>query len=410
MIKERIKDKNNKISINWSQLNAIVTGVSAIDMGSLAIRTRAEAEQFAREYGFNTRDPAAVQEIARAHREAIEFIDKYFLEEDERELFPIEVREPESFLDLLVFSSNYLNKSNARQQWSCAVLKVMHGIFHIDHDFKLKYFDTIRGQIFDAWDRLIEHDGTKHFLTDGRMSLPLHDFQRKRNKGRTSILLKLLQKPSYVASDIYDHLGMRLVFNTKTEALFALKLLYKSHQISVTNVKPFRSKNNLLDLSHAKRVFNRFRPLLERSGDYPLEVFRKMDEEMELLFETGPHKDNPHSSIHYQSIQVTVRKMVRVPNPLYQQMEALKRVAGEMIDGSRGLGDIGYIEKELAFYFDYEIQLMDRHSYEASISGPASHDAYKRRQIQTARRRVLGPRLMRYLQERRELMPETATR
>ncbi len=406
MNKERIKDKNNKITINWSQLNAIVTGVSAIDMASLSIRTRDEAKMFAREYGFDIEDPHALDEVRNAHAEAVAFICEYFLEENERDLIPPEVRQPESYLDLLVYSSNYLNKSNVRQMWACAVLKVMHGIFHIDHDFKLRYFDTIRAQIFASWDRMLEFHGDRHYLSGQQICLPLYLFQRKRNKGRKSILLKLLQKASYVASDIYDHLGMRLVFETKMETLYALKLLYKSHQISVINVKPFRSKNNLIEFNHAKKIFNRYRPLLDRAGTYPIELFKKMDRELEAAFIAARHKDNPHSSDQYQSIQVTVRKMVRVPNPIYQQVEALRQLVGEYRAVPPQLLRTEAIDKEYAFYFDYEIQLMDRQSYLKSINGPASHQAYKKRQIETARRRVLGPQLVRSLEEKRELAAE----
>ena len=47
----------------------------------------------------------------------------------------------------------------------------------------------------------------------------------------------------------------------------------------------------------------------------------------------------------------------------------------------------------MSFYFNYEIQLLDRLSYQAATSGPASHGAYKQRQLATARRRVLGAEL-----------------
>jgi hypothetical protein len=42
------------------------------------------------------------------------------------------------------------------------------------------------------------------------------------------------------------------------------------------------------------------------------------------------------------------------------------------------------------FFSDYATQLMDTASYALSIEGPASHDVYKRRQVEAARLRVLG--------------------
>ena len=367
--------------------------------GEFAIRNRKEALDFARENGFDINDPHALEKIFRVHRESIEFIEEYLLNEDQRHLISEDVRHPEHVVDLLVYSSNYLNKSNLKQKWACAVLKVMHGIFHMDHDSKLMYFDEIRKQIFESIDRTILYDGEGYFLKDDQVRIPLFFFEKKRNKGRKSILLKLLQKPSYVASDIYDHLGIRLVFETKAECLFALKALRRSHIISVSNIKPFRSRNNLLDLALYKKVFNRFRPLLNRSENYPLDVLKRMDEELSMLHVNKSRANNPHSSIHFQAIQVTVRKMIRIANPVYRRMQELIEFLENKLELPEHFKSDTEIDKELSFYFDYEIQLLDKTSYLNSLHGPASHEAYKRRQVETARKRVLGNELIKYLEK-----------
>lgn len=49
---------------------------------------------------------------------------------------------------------------------------------------------------------------------------------------------------------------------------------------------------------------------------------------------------------------------------------------------------------DVGFFFEYEIQLMDQASHQRSLSGPASHEAYKRRQVDTARLRVFGRALL----------------
>ena len=397
-IKPRIKHGKSRASLNWTHLNAVITGISSIDIGSLAIRNRKEAMNFAREYGFDMEDPMAVEDVGRAHAEAVAFIDQIFLSPEQRNLVSPEIRNPEHLLDLLVYSSNYLNKSNIRQMWACAVLKVMHGIFHMDHDAKLMYFDEIRSQIFEPIDKLLLSEGDHHYLSDGDMRIPLFFYEKKRNKGRKSILLKLLQKPNYVAADIYDHLGVRFVFETKIECLFALKLLRRCHLITVTNIKPFRSRNSLLDLSSSKKVFNQFRPLLARSKDYPLDVMRKIDRELEDLGLEG--KDyNPHSSKEFKSIQMTARRMIRITNPVYRRMQELLAWANSRVDVPEHFLAEAELDRELSFYFDYEIQLMDKESYTNSLHGPASHAAYKKRQKETARRRVLGATLIKHLAE-----------
>lgn len=395
----RLNSKGNRkrLSLNWTQIKALTAGVSAIDLGSLLIRNREDARRFAKEYGFQLDSPEDWLRAGKAHREAITFIDETFLTPNQRHLMDPEIRNPKDILDLLIFSSNYMNKSVQKQRWACAVLKVMHGIFHIDLDFKLKNFDEIRRQIFLTLDKLIDSHGPNHYLTDGVMSLPLYFLQKKRNKNRKSILLKLLQKPSYVASDIYDHLGLRLIFNTKVECLLGLKLLTRNHQISVTNIKPFRSRNNLVDLKSAKKIFSRLKPVLAKAQTYPTELFRQMDEELSGQFQPKKRESNPHSSSEFQSIQITIRKMIRIPNQAAEQIkkyqDILKEQAIELPEDLK----TSAAEPELAFYFDYEIQLMDRASYLRSMRGPSSHEAYKRRQKETARRRVLGKELEEFL-------------
>ena len=397
-IKPQLKARRERVSLNWTQLDAVLTGVSAIDVSSLAIRHRDDAVRFAREYGFDIDNPADYEHICQVHREAIAFIEAHFLEPHQYDEISASVRDPENVLDLLVYSSNYLNKSNVVQMWACAVLKVMHGIFHIDHDLKLRYFDQIREQIFEAIDRLIVQEGNKHYLCDDRIKLPILELHKKRNKGRRSILLKLLQKPTYVASDIYDHLGIRLIFETKMECLFALKVLRRSHLISVSNIKPFRSRNNLVDLGSTRKLFNHYKTLLERADKYPAKVLRRMDAELESGFKPTVRENNPHSDQGFQSIQVTARKMVRVPNPAWLKLcELIDRLQIGDRAVARELMHEAEVDKDLAFYFDYEIQVLDLESYNQSKRGPASHEAYKRRQIETAEKRVLSPALRKIL-------------
>jgi uncharacterized protein (TIGR04552 family) len=360
-----------KFSLNWTYLNAIASGVSAIDLGALALRNLHDARQFVREYGFDLDQPAAPALIRRAHREAVDFIRCTFLTTEQARLIPHEVTEPDDPLQLLVYASLRGNNVDLRRRWSCAVLKVMHGIFYIDNNLKLRHFHAIREQVFASLDEVIQQDGEHYFLTDGEVCLPLLHFDRKDNKGRYSILLKLLQKAAYLAADIFDHLGVRLIFNTRFECLLALRTLQRAHLLSVTNVDAQRTRNTLLDLDAAKQIFIKYRAQLEHSDDYPAELLQKMDEELAANSQPQTRCDNPHSGEGFSSIQVTVRKMIHVqPDAATDEQEY----------------DVG-------FFFEYEIQLMDKASHERSLTGPASHDAYKKRQIETARLRVFGREL-----------------
>ena len=365
-----------KFSLNWSYLNAIANGVSAIDLGALALRNLHDARQFVREYGFDLDQPATAGLIRRAHREAVDFILHSFLTPEQAALIPHEVAHPDDPLQLLVYASLRGQHVDVRRMWSCAVLKVMHGIFYIDNNLKLRHFHAIRAQVFGTLDEVIRHDGERHYLTDGEVCLPMLHYDRKDNKGRNSILLKLLQKAAYLAADIFDHLGVRLVFRTRFECVLALRTLQRAHVLAVTNIDAGRTRNTLLDLEAAKQVFNKHRAQLEHSKGYPAELLQQMDAELEALSQPQTRCDNPHSGEGYSSVQITVRKMIHV-----QQLDALPEH-----------------DYDVGFFFEYEIQLMDLASYERSLSGPASHEAYKRRQVDTARTRVFGRELIRWLQ------------
>ena len=260
----------------------------------------------------------------------------------------------------------------------------MHGIFYIDNNLKLRHFHAIREQVFATLDEVIRHDGDRHFLTDGEVCLPMLHYERKDNKGRNSILLKLLQKAAYLAADIFDHLGVRLVFATRFECLLALRTLQRAHLLSVTNVDAERTRNTLLDLEAAKEIFNKYRAQLEHSDEYPIDLLHTMDAELAALAQPQTRCDNPHSGSGFNSIQVTVRKMIHV------QPEAARADPEGGADPAQ--------EYDVGFFFEYEIQLMDQASYARSLAGPASHDAYKRRQVDTARTRVFGRELLRWVE------------
>ena len=81
------------------------------------------------------------------------------------------------------------------------------------------------------------------------------------------------------------------------------------------------------------------------------------------LSQPQTRSDNPHSGSGFSSLQVTVRKMIHLHGE-----EPAPDAEGHDVD----------------FFFEYEIQLMDR----------ASHQAYKRRQVEAARIRVFGRELL----------------
>lgn len=374
---------DQRFSLNWSYLEAIAGGVSAIALGSLALRQLSDAKQFAREYGYDLDQPAVRAYCARIHREAVGFVRETFLSADQRGEIPSEVADAADPLQLLLMASCRTHCVDPRRLWACAVLKVMHGLFYIDSNLKLRHFEAIRQQVFDGLDAVLRREGEQHWLTDGEVCLPLVHVEHKRNKSRHSILLKLLQKPEYVAADIHDHLGLRLTLNTRMECLLALDLLRRAHVVALTNLEVSRTRNSLLDLTLAKQVFKRYRALIDRASDYPLDLLRQMDQELAELSARRARNEarqatNPHTASDFHSLQLTVRKMIHLPDT--ELSPAIEGLLAEPPD--------------VSFFFAFEIQLIDAASLAHSQDGESSHEAYKRRQVSTARRRVLGPELL----------------
>ena len=381
-----------RFSLNWTYLNAITRGVSVIDMGALALRNLVDARQFAREYGYDIEQPGVLDYLRRIQREALAFVREQFLSPAQQALLPPELDDDSEPLQLLVLASQRSHRFEPSRLWACAVLKVMHGLFYIDNNLKLRHFAAIREQVFAGLDEVIQVEGEQQYLSDGRICLPLVHVDRKRNKGRHSILLKLLQKPEYVAADIHDHLGVRLTLNTRIECLLALDLLRRAHLVTLTNLEISRTRNTLVDLLAAKEVFTRHRAEIDRSKDYPQALLQQMDKELATISQGQAQRDNPHSAADFQSLQLTVRKMIHLPATELGSAPERNASADSLNDGLiASSGDI-------SFFFAYEIQLLDAASFEKSQQGAASHEAYKQRQVETARRRVLGLELLAWLQ------------
>jgi len=374
---------NHGPSIDWNIAESILSGVSIIDMKRLAIQNYTQASEYAHHYGLNLDDPHQKQIVQNIHIEAIQFIEDMFLDANQDTLIPPAVSAPKSPIDLLIYASGFeMGKNSDVQAWSCAVLKVMHCFFQLEHDPKLKNINTIRNQIFRDFKSLISVRDEAIFLENEQESFPLYFFKYKRNKSKNSIILKLLHKPHMVPADIYDHLGIRFVLNTKAECLLAFDFLWRHNLITEANVKPFRSRNTLIDMEHARRLFVKHKKRLESAVEYPGEIYKKIDKKLQPLKLEELDQANPFSATEYRSIQITVRKMIKLdekPSSVYWFNEDHSEFN--------------------TFYFDYEIQLIDKATWLKTRRGPTSHAAYKRRQIEVAKTRVLGRTLLKQISE-----------
>lgn len=328
----------------FQTLRTIIAGTSAIDIDRLQVPDLAAAERFLDSYGFDWDTLDGRKEIEDIRVRAIAFLEEALLEPNEQ--IPPEFRNQTDVRRLLVAVS--AAAARPTRLWSCAILRVMHTVAHASSDLSARFGEQIRAQIMARFTaHVVERDGQK-FLGD----VPIVDFQERSRKSANSVVMKLLHKPENVAAGIFDRVAFRFVTYDRLGALRVVRTLREQDVIQFANIKPRRSRNTLVDLDRLER-------LLERDD--------LSEAEVTAYIETWPYptapSQNPFSSMRYHALQFTGRQRVRVPGP----------------------GD-----EELRFFFPFEIQVLDEASYRASRVGDASHAAYKERQRQSCRQRVLG--------------------
>jgi len=400
----------NKYDFRSDVLDIIISGKSSIDSAvGFHIQNAEEADQFVRSYGYDLEDPIERAEIQGNFHEALNFIRKNFLQPENPDGLKLDI--PRKILELtdmrdlfLMASLHYpgqLGDNSGRnlQNWACSLLKVMHTIAHIDKDLRSSYFTDIQKQIFDRFYKVIHRDGEGQLYLgekdDDPSRVNLVAFETKPKKTRDSIILKLLHKPENVAEDIFDQVGIRFTAETLLGSLLVVKYLKDRMIIMAPNIKPSRSRNTLVQLDD-------FRAQL---GDLLAKADRKELGESELLnqLERAAHPpfvspDNPHSSEFYRAIQFTCRQLIKLTNPLFEDIRDLKALAkkaaansssDEVVKAVERI-DLKYVQREIRFFYPFEVQVVDRMSAEENERGRSAHSEYKRAQIQTAMKRVMG--------------------
>ena len=364
----------------------ILGGGSPIDLDSLRIHSPGEAWNFALNYGYDMGVPVQRAAVMRVYEDAVDFLEGVVLEGTDLHV-PLEVRDLLDPLDLLVWASD--RPRNHRGRWSCAVLRVMHTLFHVDHNVNLRFLPEIQRQVFDRYDQYLVCEEDRWCLR-GAYEVPLVAVERKENKDRVSMLLKMLHKAENVAETIYDQIGIRFVAEDQLGVLMVIRFLLDHHVLVPTHIKPSRSRNQIIDME-ALAAWSETMPPFFRIQDLGPEERKALSRTLAIK---APGKvSNPFSSKEYSAIQFTARTLVRLPSPATQALATIQTRLQAM--GDPGLSDLVRIpelieeQEEFAFFFAHEVQVMEQSGFQSSISGPASHSEYKQRQRDAARRRVL---------------------
>ncbi|MDX2084432.1 MAG: TIGR04552 family protein [Candidatus Melainabacteria bacterium] len=365
------------VDLPWETLAALIHGVSSIDLTRMPIRSETEAYEFVTHYGYDLSEPTDRQEMEDIAQEAVAFLQQRLLPEPEPAANAIPLRMPASVamntdvISLILLAAQPTEDSLASERhWACAVLKVMHTLAHIRNGHRFRYFERAREQILSRFSRVLSVDEPTGQIRLGKVgpgerSLLLYGFEAKDQKSKESILIKLLCKKGHVAEQVEDLLGVRLITHTPAEALLAMEILRENKVLVFPNVIPSRSHNSLLDFNALQQAHQQAM-LTGQFADW--DTLHQWYAQLQI---TPPVETfdghNPHSSTEYRALHLTCRQLIRIKQADRAQEER--------------------------FFFPYEIQITDRANYLESQQGDSAHAIYKRRQLERARRRVLGPLL-----------------
>lgn len=355
---------------NWPILDTIAGGKSALDIPGLEIDTENKAHLFLKTYGFDSHNENDIEKLWYYHRRSIVLMTEkldYSLSE-----IPDVLSDRKKLVDitkLLFYATPKNSFSRELQVWSCAILRCMHVYVHTENDLFTSYSEEIQKQVLSDFQKYIYHDGQTHKIYlanfDSKEFLPreskveLVHFQSKPFKTSSSTVIKLLARPDALAMKIFDKLGVRFVTRDIFDVFSVLRFMLDHQMISFPHTMPDQSSNNLFPIKLFKPVMEYAKAQglsREQLNSYMESFLQENLKESEIL-----RKSNEQTHTEFKFIKFITRKLIHIEKDH-------KRI--------------------FSFFFPYEVQILDEKSYNNIISGPSSHDSYKERQTQAARKRL----------------------
>jgi len=347
-------------------MKTVIGGFSTIDIPSLDFHSLEEAGEFLKSYGYDLSKPEEDDAIWKVFDQTIEMMQKFILEPDEK--IPDVLASKDKVQDirrLLLYASTRDHAQNIMQLWSCAILRVMHCVAHVENDLFFNYTSEIQDQILKpVQSRVVSLPHGELYLgsKDDVDQIPLMKFEVKAFKEKHSMVIKTLSKPETVAIDIFDKMGLRFVTGSVFDAFRVIKYLRLHNAICFANVVPNQSRNTLFPTNLFLETIDE---LIETKK--PIEA-EEVEAKLKALMSSEAHrgkfreKFNPFSDEGYRVVKFICRQLIKIKT-------------------NTGM---------LRFFYPYEIQIMDYQTYVSNLSGTAAHGEYKRRQRKAARDRVLG--------------------
>lgn len=362
--------KGGDFTFHKQTVETVLHGQSAIDIPRLNILNLEAANKFLSAYGYDWEDTKDRDQLWSIHRQAVILLREVLLRE--AEAIPEVLSDPNQLGHigyLMVYASTEPKGDNEFQRYSCALLRIMHVLVHLKNDLSAVFIDQIQNQITKPFkDHIVEVPGVQG-ITLGRQvggeQIKLYKFEVKPVKTSTSAVIKLLANPTYLVPYVMDRVGIRFVTKGIFDAFRVLRYLVGSNLVSFPNNIPDQARNTAYPTNLFLEVMDEIQSAnREVSGDLIEEALRK---KLSASLERAEYKEkyNAFSGLDYRSIKFINRRRISVTN-----------------DGGN----------EFSFFYPFEVQIMDHETYLKTLSGPMAHDKYKERQVEAARKRVLGVR------------------
>ena len=394
----------NKYLFDWEILDVVIGGKSALDTKNFLgpMSDIEHVNEFLKGYGLDPSDHVTKAELFGNFQEALQFIRRYFLKEGNPD--GLDLKLPNSLLMISDISQLFLMATDVNplkkedKLWAEIVLKVMHTIVHADKDLRSNYFNIVQTQIFDRFYKYIfRGNDDKLYLgikgTDNVIALI--DFETKSKKTRESVIIKLLHKAENVAEELFDRIGVRFVTDSRFDTLRVIRFLLEKNIVIPHNNKPSRAINTMINLEQFKEAHQKVLKTAIRKKMNEEEFLFAMEQEVRrcsLRGEAG--EKNRFTSKSYQSIQFTCRHLIEYKNPFLQEFNELRRLAKNYNSDENELAkrvlsmDIALVARDIRFFYPYEVQIVDKVASLENSQGDASHQEYKRSQIQSAMKRL----------------------
>ncbi len=354
------------IQFDAEALETMIGGQTFLDVRRLSIQNREQGCSFFKAYGYDVQNDEDLKKLWAYHRKAVTYIQDELLSPGE--LVPVRLSDPNELGDIVNLLIMASTTGGDLQRWSNAILKVMHVFVHLENDLFSQFSNDIQNQILNPIQTHIHEDpviGTTLGPALGPQSIVLKKFEVKPFKATASSVTKLLAKRELVAFRLLDKIGVRIVTKYLFDVFRVLEYFLDHNIVSFAHNIPDQSNNTLYPLN----LFFETMESLARESEYtPEQMDKFLWERLAGNSNRAKYNEkvNSFSSQEFRFIKFITRRLVRIDN-----------------GGSDG--------KSLSFFYPYEVQIVDYETYLKNTTGPASHDLYKKRQIEKARERILNP-------------------